>query len=246
VTLLAPPNTEELADLNASFEVLDPEEAALAAVAWAVGRFGRALSVTSAMADTVIVHLATSVDPGIDVVFLDTGFHFPETLETLERARDRYSLNLRVGTPATNAPNKLQIGVEGCCGARKVSVLDSLMSDRAAWITGLRRADSPDRATTPMLAADHSGRVKVCPIARWTDADVDRYIATNNLIVNPLLSLGYPSIGCWPCTSRVEPGADPRSGRWADSEKTECGIHGRTAAMAVDMSAGGTSEVTGR
>jgi phosphoadenosine phosphosulfate reductase len=227
VTFLAPPHSEELADLNASFELLDPEAAALAAIAWAVGRFGRALTVTSAMADTVIVHLATTVDPGVDVVFLDTGFHFPETLETLERAQQRYSLNLRVGTPAPTAPNKLQVGVDGCCGARKVVVLDELMSDRAAWITGLRRVDSLDRANTPMLAADRSGRVKVCPIARWTDADVDAYIAEHNLIVNPLLALGYPSIGCWPCTSRVERGGDPRSGRWADSAKNECGIHGR-------------------
>jgi phosphoadenosine phosphosulfate reductase len=220
-----PPTPSELAFLSEQLETWPAEKI----VEWAVSTFGSTLCVTSAMADTVMVHLATEADPAIEVVFLETGFHFPETLATLDRATQRYGLNVSVMHPAADAPNKLQVGVDGCCAARKVEGLNRALSGKRAWMTGLRRSESITRANTPIVSLDDRSLVKICPIAKWEDADVESYIATHDLIVNPLLAQGYLSIGCWPCTSKVEAGADPRSGRWSDSDKTECGIHSGAA-----------------
>jgi phosphoadenosine phosphosulfate reductase len=177
------------------------------------------------MGDTVLVHLATQVDPNVEVVFLDTGFHFAETISTVRRAQRRYSLNLRVLRPAADAPDLFQVGTEGCCAARKVALLDRALSGKAAWMTGLRRAEADTRTATPIVSYDKRGLLKVCPIATWTDEQVETYIADNDVVVNPLLYSGYPSIGCWPCTTPVVEGEDARSGRWAGSGKTECGLH---------------------
>jgi phosphoadenosine phosphosulfate reductase len=194
-------------------------------VEWAIGTFGRRICVTASMADTLLVDIATKVDPDIEVVFLDTGFHFAETLQTLRRAQARYQLNVRVERPAARTPDLFAVGTDGCCAARKVALLDRALADKDAWITGLRRSESPTRAATPVVSVDNRGLVKVCPIARWSDDDVDRYIAEHDVIVNPLQFEGYPSIGCWPCTVPVLDGSDPRSGRWAGTGKTECGLH---------------------
>ena len=211
----------DLDELNARFETW----AARDIVTWAVGTFGRRLAVTASMADTVLVHLATQVDPDIEVVFLDTGFHFAETISTLRRAQTRFKLNLRVERPDASAPDLFSVGTEGCCAARKTALLDRALADKAAWMTGLRRSEAETRAATPIVSIDKRGLVKVCPIANWSDTQVDAYIAEHRLIVNPLQFEGYPSIGCWPCTNRVEDGADARSGRWAGTSKTECGLH---------------------
>lgn len=194
-------------------------------VAWALGTFGSRLAVTASMADTVLVHLATSVDPDVEVVFLDTGFHFAETIATLRRAQSRYRLNLRVERPAADAPDVFEVGTEGCCAARKVALLDRALADKAAWMTGLRRSESDSRAATPIIGLDKRGLVKICPLATWDDATVDRYLADHDVVVNPLLFEGYPSIGCWPCTVPVLDGDDARSGRWQGTGKTECGLH---------------------
>ena len=194
-------------------------------VAWAIGTFGERLAVPSSMGDTVLVHLAASVDPSVEIVFLDTGFHFPETLVTLERASQRYRLNVVVQRPAADAPDVFAAGVEACCAARKVDGLERALHTKAAWMTGLRRSDSPERADTPIVALDRRGLVKICPLARWSDADVERYSAEHDVVRNPLVERGYPSIGCWPCTQPVGPGEDARSGRWKGTPKTECGLH---------------------
>jgi phosphoadenosine phosphosulfate reductase len=194
-------------------------------IEWSIETFGSRISLAASMADTVLIDLAVAVDPDIEVVFLDTGFHFAETLQTLRRAQARYGLNVRVERPEPRTNDLFAVGTDSCCAVRKVALLDRALAEKDAWLTGLRRAESPTRAGTPVVGYDSRGLVKVCPLATWSDADVDRYIADHDIIVNPLVFEGYPSIGCWPCTDRVADGADPRSGRWVGSAKTECGLH---------------------
>jgi phosphoadenosine phosphosulfate reductase len=196
-----------------------------ALVAWAIERFGSQLCVAASMADTVLVHLATQVDPDIEVVFLDTGFHFGETILTVRRAQVRYGLNLRVERPTPDAPDLFSVGVDGCCAARKVAVLDRALEGKAAWLTGLRRADSAERRDAPVVSRDRRGLLRIAPLANWSDDDVAAYVARHGLVVNPLLESGYPSIGCWPCTEPVLDGADARAGRWSGTAKTECGLN---------------------
>lgn len=191
-------------------------------LAWAVGTFGSGLSVACSMQDAVLVDLAVRADPDIEVVFLDTGFHFAETLETARRVEDRYRLNLVTLRPDDNAAVYLRDGTAACCEARKVAPLERHLANRAAWVTGLRRAESASRANASTLEWDAArGVVKVNPIVSWSDDDVDRYIAEHDIIVNPLRGKGFDSIGCQPCTL---PGAG-RSGRWAGSDRLECGLH---------------------
>jgi len=191
-------------------------------LAWAVGTFGSDLSVACSMQDAVLVDLAVRADPEIEVVFLDTGFHFTETLETARRLRAHYDLNLLALTPDDGAPVYDVDGTEVCCEARKVAPLDRHLAQRSAWVTGLRRAESPTRAGAANLEWDAGrGIVKINPIVAWTDDDVARYVAEHDIIVNPLRDKGFDSIGCAPCT---QPG-NGRSGRWAGSERLECGLH---------------------
>jgi phosphoadenosine phosphosulfate reductase len=194
-------------------------------VEWALQTFGSRIAIAASMADTVLVHLATQIDPDVEVVFLDTGFHFSETLVTLRRAQSKYHLNLRVERAAPNAPDLFEVGTEGCCAARKVALLDRALIDKDAWMTGLRRSEASTRSSAPIVSIDNRGLVKVCPLATWSDEDVDQYIAQHDVIVNPLQYEGYPSIGCWPCTEPVLDGEDARAGRWRGSGKTECGLH---------------------
>jgi phosphoadenosine phosphosulfate reductase len=194
-------------------------------VEWALQTFGSRIAIAASMADTVLVHMATQIDPDVEVVFLDTGFHFSETLVTLRRAQSKYHLNLRVERAAPNAPDLFEVGTEGCCAARKVALLDRALIDKDAWMTGLRRSEASTRSASPIVSRDNRGLVKVCPLATWTDEDVEQYIAQHDVIVNPLQYEGYPSIGCWPCTEPVLDGEDARAGRWRGSGKTECGLH---------------------
>ncbi len=193
-----------------------------AIVGWARERFGDRLVLTASFADTTLIDIATAVAPDVEVVFLDTGFHFAETMATVRRAMERYRLNLTVLRPAADAADVWADGVEACCASRKVDPLDRYLGGRAdAWLSGLRRADDPGRADAPIVSIDRRGLVKVNPIAAMTDAEHETYASEHGVIVNPLTFDGYASIGCWPCT---EP-SDGRSGRWAGSGKTECGLH---------------------
>jgi phosphoadenosine phosphosulfate reductase len=200
-----------------------------AIVDWATREFGSGLCLTASLADTTLIDVAVKVDPEIEVVFLDTGFHFAETLGTLRQAMRRHRLRVNVVRPETTSrdgrlPDPWTDGTEACCKARKVDPLDHALAGRQAWLSGLRRSDSADRANAPIVSIDRRGLVKINPIAAWTDDDVERYQAANDPVVNPLAFQGYPSIGCWPCTLPVEDG-NSRDGRWAGSTKTECGIH---------------------
>ena len=203
-------------------------------LAWASEEFGDGLAVTASMQDTVLVHLASRVRPGIDVLFLDTGYHFLETIGTADAVEAVYPVTLRRLLPlqtvaeqdATHGPDLFARDPDMCCALRKVAPLTRAMLSYEAWATGLRRAESPTRAGTPVISYDAKReRVKIAPLAAWSDDEVDAYIAEHHVLVNPLLSPEYPSIGCEPCTFRVQPGADARSGRWAGLAKTECGIH---------------------
>jgi phosphoadenosine phosphosulfate reductase len=203
-------------------------------VRWAAETFGERLCVTSSMQDTVLAHLASSVVPGITVVFLDTGYHFAETLGTADAASVTLPINLVTVRPrqtvaeqdATLGPDLFRRNPDLCCQLRKVAPLERALAHYDAWATGIRREESPHRATTPVVSWDaRRGKVKIAPLARWTQDDVDAYIAEHGLLVNPLLYDGYPSIGCWPCTRRVSDGEDARAGRWPGLAKTECGIH---------------------
>jgi phosphoadenosine phosphosulfate reductase len=212
---------DELAELNAEFEKLP----AAKIIQWAVDSFSPHLSLSASMQDAVLIDLATKVDPGIEVVFIDTGYHFPETLDTVEVVRRRYGLNLKIMTVRPFAEDLWRIDPENCCSSVKVGQLDRALAGKVAWMSGLRRSESLTRADAPIVGRDLRGLVKVNPIAAWTDADVEAYVEANDVPRNPLLLQGYTSIGCQPCTTLPSDPDDPRSGRWNGKDKTECGLH---------------------
>lgn len=204
-------------------------------ISWATETFGEGLCMTSSMADALMVDLASRQVPGIDVIFLDTGYHFAETIGTRDAVDSVYDINLVTVEPKRTVeeqdtalgPRLYARNPEICCHLRKVEPLERALDPYTAWLTGLRRADSVTRRDTPIVQWDQRRRMtKVNPIARWTQDEVDTYMAEHGVLVNPLQDDGFPSIGCEPCTRRVAPGEDPRSGRWAGTGKTECGIHG--------------------
>ena len=200
---------------------------------WAHETFGSGLMLTSSLADTVMIHLAEQVAPGIDVLFLDTGYHFVETIGTRDAVAAVHDVNLITLTPAQTVAEQdatwgkdlFSVNPDQCCALRKTEPLNEALAGYTAWASGVRRADSVARAKTPIVSWDLRRKiVKIAPIATWTDDDVADYIERHSLMVNPLLEDGYPSIGCEPCTSR-DSADDPRGGRWAGLAKTECGIH---------------------
>jgi phosphoadenosine phosphosulfate reductase len=201
---------------------------------WAVATFGERFCVSSSMADAVLAHLAARVAPGVDVVFVDTGYHFAETIGTRDAVEAVMPVNLRTVTPALTVaeqadvygPDLFRRDPDRCCALRKVEPLERALASYDAWATGLRRDETRNRVVSPVIGWDERrGKVKVSPLARWTDADVQTYVAEHGVLVNPLQYDGYPSIGCAPCTRRVEPGEDTRSGRWPGLVKSECGLH---------------------
>jgi phosphoadenosine phosphosulfate reductase len=203
-------------------------------IRWATDTFGERICVTSSMTDAVIISLASAIRPGIDVVFLDTGYHFAETIGTRDAVQAVYPVRLINVTPSrTVAEQDAELGPrlygrnpDLCCYLRKVEPLERTLQNYDAWINGVRRDETTERRETRVVEwDDRREMVKVNPIASWTGKQVDDYIAEQGILVNPLVYDGYPSIGCATCTARVEPGADPRSGRWVGTGKTECGIH---------------------
>ena len=195
-------------------------------IEWGAEHLGTNLAVTMSMQDTVLAELAARHAPDADLIFLDTGYHFPETIEVADAVDKRYPNRLlRIQPVAGAVPELYKTDMTACCAQRKVEPLARMKLPYEGWVTGLKRGDAPTRKNTPVLEIDKTGRIKLNPLAAWTDDDVDRFIEDNDLIIHPLTKAGFPSIGCAPCTNRVAPGADPRSGRWAGAEKTECGLH---------------------
>lgn len=206
------------------FETLPPS----ASIAWTVGEFGDDVTVAASFEDPVLIDIAVSVKPDIEFLFLDTQYHFAETLWYVEELRKRYDLNIKVVSPKDGiVPDNLwQTDLQGCCGIRKVEPLARGLEGKKAWITGLRRVDAPTRANAPVVSWDAArNMVKVNPLVAWTDLDMEGYIADHALPRHPLWERGYASIGCWPCTRPVAEGEDRRAGRWAGADKIECGLH---------------------
>jgi phosphoadenosine phosphosulfate reductase len=211
------------------------ENASAAHIAdWAVATFGKRLTVASSMQDTILPHLFAQRLPGVDILFLETGYHFPETLATREVAARAFPITVVNALPVlTVAEQDAQYGAKLhdrdpnlCCAMRKVEPLQRSLAAYDAWVTGARRVDAVTRAAMPVVQWDAKhGLVKINPLALWSDAQIEQYQVDNNLPRNPLVAQGYPSIGCGPCTRAVAPGEDPRAGRWAGQDKTECGIH---------------------
>ncbi|WP_177154535.1 MULTISPECIES: phosphoadenylyl-sulfate reductase [Actinosynnema] len=205
------------------------------ALAWTARTFGDSWIVASNMQDAVLVDLAAKVKPDVDVLFLETGYHFAETIGTRD-AVDLVYPELRIVNAAAEqsaADQEAEFGPlnrtdpSRCCHLRKVVPLRRTLAGYDAWVTGVRRVDAPTRADTPIVQWDErNGLVKVNPIAPWSDDEFNGYLAEHKILENPLVQAGYPSIGCAPCTAKPLPGADPRSGRWAGTAKTECGLHG--------------------
>ena len=207
---------------------------ALEILGWADEQFGPNWAVASSMADTVMPSLAAKVRPGVDVLFLDTGYHFAETMGTRDAAAATLPVTIRTIEPRqTVAEQDASFGArlyernpDQCCALRKVLPLRNALRDYSAWASGLRRDEAATRSNVKVVEWDDGrGMVKLNPIAAWTQDDVDRYIAENGVLINPLLFDGYGSVGCAPCTRRIAPGEDARAGRWSGSNKIECGIH---------------------
>ena len=201
-------------------------------LAWVAESFGDDVTVASSMGDEVLVELVAQSAPALDVFFLDTGFHFPETLRT----RDHYADRVRIRTVLPLLTVEEQAAEHGdrlfdrdpdrCCAIRKVEPLNRALTGRTAWVTGMRRVDAPTRTDIGLVGWDERRQmVKVNPIAAWDDDDVGRFAFEEDVFLNPLREKGYPSIGCAPCTRPVAPGEDARAGRWAGKNKTECGLH---------------------
>jgi len=201
---------------------------------WADDHLGNGWCVTSSMADALVPHLASRVHPGIDVVFLDTGYHFAETIGTRDAVVATMDVTVRTVEPRmTVAEQDRSFGArlyernpDQCCALRKVTPLRQALKGYRGWASGLRRDESVTRRDVKLVEWDaRRSMVKLNPIAAWTQDDVDEYQNANGILVNPLLYDGYGSIGCAPCTRRIKPGEDARAGRWAGMSKTECGIH---------------------
>jgi len=207
---------------------------ALDVLRWADEQFGSAWCVTSSMADAVVPHLASRVRAGVDIVFLDTGYHFAETLGTRDAVAATLPVTVRTITPrqtvdqqdASFGARLYERNPDQCCTLRKVNPLRAALRDYRAWASGLRRDEAASRQDVRVVEWDaRRSMVKLNPIAEWTQDDVEAYIAEHGVLVNPLLFDGYGSVGCGPCTRRIKPGEDARAGRWAGASKTECGIH---------------------
>ncbi|NIH84651.1 phosphoadenylyl-sulfate reductase [Amycolatopsis granulosa] len=208
---------------------------ALEALRWTAETFGDDFIVASNMQDAVLIDLATQVKSDVDILFLETGYHFAETIGTRDAVATVYP-DVRIVNAAAEQTVAQQDAEHGpklherdpnlCCHLRKVVPLRTTLANYSAWVTGVRRVDAPTRANTPIVTWDErNGLVKVNPIAPWTDEEFNAYIDEHGILQNPLVGEGYLSIGCAPCTAKVAPGADPRSGRWAGKSKTECGLH---------------------
>ncbi len=212
----------------------DVVEQARVALRWARDAFRDRLVVASSMGDEVLVHLASTSADGVDVLFLDTGYHFAETIGTRDAVAATYDVNVRTLLPLLtkdeqaqqHGPDLFASDPDRCCAIRKVEPLERGLADYDAWVTGMRREDAPTRSDIDVVGWDTKrDMVKLNPLAAWTHDDIERYAADHGVLMNPLRQIGYVSIGCEPCTRPVAAGEDPRAGRWSGNAKTECGLH---------------------
>ncbi len=212
----------ELEERAVAFETATPE----AIIAWTLERFGDDVVFACSFEDVVLLDMLRQQKPDLEVIFLDTEGHFPETLSFVATLEDDWNLRIIRTSPGADA-EAWPCGTAECCQRRKVAPLQRAVAGRAAWFTAVKRVDAATRAGMPVVSWDEKfGLVKVNPLATWTDDDIAYYIASHNLPEHPLWAQGYASIGCAAVTEKPAPGADRRSGRWAGSDKAECGLHG--------------------
>lgn len=228
--------TEDLAaDLEQQsrrLETASPEEI----IRWAVERFFPYLTMATAFGPEgcVILAMLAKIEPRMHVFNLETGYQFPETLELRERIAQKYGIEVELKKPAITVDQYEtlhggplhQINPDQCCMDRKIKILHEAVADKHAWMSGIRRDQSRDRAEAPIVGWDQRfGLVKISPLANQTKSDIWKRILQEDIPYNPLHDKGYPSIGCWPCTRKTSVGEDERAGRWSGQEKTECGLH---------------------
>lgn len=205
---------------------------------WAIRKFGEKLTLACSFGaeDVVLVDALQRIPGGkkVDIFYLDTDLHFPETYETRDRLEERYGIRFKRVTPdltldeqqASYGPALWRQDPNQCCYLRKVQPLEKTLSEYDAWMTGIRREQSPTRRNAQIVEVDQRFRLtKVNPLVHWTSEDVWAYIRERDVPYNPLHDERYPSIGCAPCTRPVHEGEDLRSGRWSGFQKTECGLH---------------------
>ena len=225
---------EDLAHANRSLEALEPSQI----IAWAVERYGQRLTMATAFGPEgcLIIHWLATIAPKTFVFNLDTGYQFNETLELRDRIARRYGIDVSLERPETTVEEYerehggplYKIDPSRCCGDRKIAVIRRVLTRFDAWMSGIRRDQSPDRAAAPIVEWDHKfDVVKISPLANWTKAKVWDAIMREDVPYNPLHDQGYISIGCWPCTRAISFGEDERAGRWSGTAKTECGLHSR-------------------
>jgi phosphoadenosine phosphosulfate reductase len=232
VNVISELDLQQLAERGAA--ELGPHASAAELLQWTDEHFGGNYVVASNMQDAVLVDMAAKVRPGVDILFLDTGYHFAETIGTRDAVETVYDVHVVNVTPeltvaeqdARYGKNLFAREPNECCRLRKVEPLSKALRGYSAWVTGIRRVEAPTRANAPLISWDKAfGLVKINPIAAWSDEDMQAYIDAHGVLVNPLVDEGYPSIGCAPCTAKPIEGADPRSGRWQGKNKIECGLH---------------------
>jgi phosphoadenosine phosphosulfate reductase len=229
------PSAALLADLHRESERLEgaaPEEI----LRWAVAKYHPTLTMATAFGPEgcVILSILAKIEPTIRVFNLATGYQFAETLALRDRIAARYGIHVELRRPATSVAEYeaehggplYRVDPDRCCFDRKLTVLRQAVVGMSAWISGIRRDQSPDRAAAPIVAWDRKFKlVKISPLATWTREDVWRVIMAEGIPYNPLFDQGYASVGCWPCTRKVASGEDERAGRWSGTAKTECGLH---------------------
>lgn len=225
---------EDLANANRSLEGLEPPQI----ISWAAERYGQRLTMATAFGPEgcLIIHWLATIAPRTFVFNLETGYQFHETLELRDRIARRYGIAVSLERPETTVEEYEQMhggplhhsDPNRCCGDRKIAVIRRVLTGFDAWMSGIRRDQSPDRAAAPIVGWDHKFNVvKISPLANWTKAKVWDAIVREDVPYNPLHDQGYISIGCWPCTRAVTFGEDERAGRWSGTAKTECGLHSR-------------------
>lgn len=226
------PDAAWLTEQSERLETSSPQEI----IAWAVEQYFPKLTMATAFGPEgcLILHWLAEIEPRTPVFNLDTGYQFKETLELRDRIADRYGLFVELKQPelSVEAYEKLHGGPlyktnpDRCCFDRKITVLEQAAVGMDAWMSGIRRDQSPDRAKAPIVGWDKKfGLVKISPLANWTKQQVWKMIVDHDIPYNPLHDQGFTSIGCWPCTRAVMFGEDERAGRWSGTAKTECGLH---------------------
>ncbi len=233
---LAPsPLADILAAANRDLEAAEPVEI----IRWGVERFGDKLTMATAFGPEgcVIIHHLAAIAPKTFVFNLETGYQFPETLLLRERIARRYGIEVSLEKPETTVSQYEALhggplhgrDPDRCCADRKIAVVRRVLTRFDAWMSGIRRDQSPDRAAAPVVGWDAKfGVVKISPLANWTKAMIWDLVVREDIPYNPLHDQGYVSIGCAPCTRALVIGEDERAGRWSGSVKTECGLHSRT------------------